>query len=793
MPKEGVDLENLSDVDKTPQKWRTLDEPSTKRGKRPKKNIPDQYSYTFEDDKEEKPSVSTYPSISPKVKREYAKVKAEHEQNKKRAKKTENQIAVEGLKHIMRKMKTAQEKAFQKEDYKKFITHARRIIMEDGLDRIVIHGNPLTDNRKDIWEGSHKNAEGKDLLPEKFKQRHAPPVEIKPDLDVRGALDILDKVHKVHPNIYNEEGMFFESIPKGHTRVYEPREGKKEVILMLDVGNTYPRIEEIGNKIIIYADHHGIGKSYPTSSTKIVLDIFHTEIDGSEELKTQAEAIKKQATFINKFDNIQFVNEINPRTKEKYFNEDYFLNHYPRSLYNLAKVLPFEKLQDILENPAKYKMGDKKNLNWITAFSKDEIENGEIGKIVIKEQNSKDRTKFQEFTIKDYVEQTKKENWHALTGVINAEKYMEEHGITSESEFIGKTIWHNFPEIEVTSKKTGKSRKTKNTIPQSIAYLAAKARGYDAIVFYNPEKQTMFMNADGNHDLNPIWRKIIKRAPGYPEPIRNIFMFPPKDPLTLEESKKISEQEWLGIVGLRVKSEEEIEEDKVKNKAEENEKKEKYTGDTAEIKRTKLELLEEQLAVQEKQRDELAKMLEELIIEIKALPDDDEDAAHEDTTQPVAEAKNGVVAEATKPQEVVPHKIGQQEDKEEIKPLNIEELKTELLKIIPEKLNLEKKGAKIGNLVITPQNNSFLIQLDIVVVGEKVKFEGKMTNQENLIGISEKNLEIDVPWTLKLFVSKKEIIKNLPKLPEGMRSYFENKLGKKITSMYIEDNKLKFK
>lgn len=456
----------------------------------------------------------------------------------------------EGSEKHIDKLDVAIEKAEKKSEYEYFIKKSREIINKYGLDRIVIHGNPITDQRTKIWETEHLNNEGKPIVPEKYKLKEAPPVDIQPDLDVRGALYLLDQIHEIKHEIYNQ-GIFIESVPKGDAVTYEPKREKKEVVLFLDTGNSDPRIEDTGGgSIKIYADHHGEKNTHKTSATKIVNDIFENEILKNEKLTQEVKTLQDLTTFINKYDNIGFIDE-KDKNGNKIWTEEFFTETFSRSLYSLARVLPFETTLEIIKDPTKFKTEGKSSLSWLTRFSKDEIENGDLGKIEVSIQDPKDRTKQRKLTIKEYVAEDQDENIAALEGVENCEKHMEENGINPESPITGKTLWHDYPEMELTDKKTGRKYKGKNTIKQNKAYLAAKAKGYDAIVFDNPKTGGLFTNADGKHHLRRIWGNLNKRIPGYPEPIRNIFMFEPKDPKMLEELKKISQQERLQMYGMK--------------------------------------------------------------------------------------------------------------------------------------------------------------------------------------------------------------------------------------------------
>ena len=504
----------------------------------------------------------------------------------------ESKLAVPLFENRIAKMDLAIEKAKSKESYTYFVKRAQEIIKERGIDRIVVHGNPITDARLEIWETEHKNKEGKPIVPEKFKLKDAPPVEINPDLDVMGALYLLDKIHEVKPEIYNE-GIYIESVPKGDVQGYEAKKEKREVILVLDTGNTHPRIEEgEGGKDIIYADHHGEKGTFPTSATKIIYDIFESTIIYNKTLAAEAEKLKKISAFITKFDNLQFLDDINKgKERTKVFNSNFFVHKFSRSLYTLAKVLPFETTLEMANDPTKFNLDGKKNHSWLDAFPNEEIENGELGKIIVSIQDTTNRLRQRTLTIKEYVRQMTYEYAKANEGVNIQKEYMQANGINEESPYTGNTLFFNYPEVEITTTK-GVKKKTKNTIKQNIAYLAAKANEYDAIVFSNPETGGLFVNADGKHALKPISNQLQQIIPGYPDPTRDIFLFSPKDPEKIEKLKKISEEERLQIIGLHT---------------------EKYT----EIKHKKLDELEIQKRMYNKEEEDLEEKIAQLTKELE--------------------------------------------------------------------------------------------------------------------------------------------------------------------------------
>ncbi|MBP9715015.1 MAG: hypothetical protein KBD52_00795 [Candidatus Pacebacteria bacterium] len=721
-----------------------------------------------------------------------------------RATKIQGDKSGELLGKILGKVDKAIDSADQKERYNYFIEESRRIIEKYGIDRIIVHGNPITDKRKEMW-GVGWDEEHP--IPENFKEKSGqPPVEMKPDLDIRAALYILDKIHKVKPKIYNQD-IFIESIPKGGRKHNEPKRDKKEVMLYLDAGNTNPHIEDTGGGIInIYADHHGIGNPYNTSATKIVNDIFREEIRTNTDLEPEKGNILRLTTFTNKFDNIEYFEE-KDRHGKKIFDKEFFINDFPRSLYSLAKFLPFETTLEIINNPSKYKMNGK-SLNWLTTFTKDEIGKGDLGKLKVKIQDPDDRMKSNEFTVKELVKKNFSENEEAIKGVENTIQYMKDNNINDESKILGKTIFHNFPEIEVTNFK-GKKRKKRNTIQQNIGYLTTRAVGYDSMIFYNPREGTIFINSDGKKDLMPIWQKINAIIPGYPRPIRNKFIYQPTDPAMIAKSKEITEDQWLKILGMErtVKGnpEEVREGTEVENLEQEDQEMKEVTKKENAVKEESIKVIDE---IEEREKIRKAK-LEEIKIKLDKIraeknsiePELEKPIEVEPVpVVPVVEPRipSTLVQPDTKKEDALQKIKKDIEDKMETKEqkrapeiLDRKKLEEEVTSILENQLGLKEKGATIKKIKITPNDNKFNIEAEISTDAGSININGELVNNNGLVIMPDKLLKVSIDFWVKVFVSeKKDIRANLPALPEAMKKYFEGKYKEKISTIEIKDGKL---
>ncbi|MCX6754971.1 MAG: hypothetical protein NT068_00320 [Candidatus Nomurabacteria bacterium] len=407
-----------------------------------------------------------------------------------------------------------------KKEYRDFINKAAKVIKQRGIDRIVIHGDEFKVD-KNLPEDK------KNKLEEEWENLRYETNDF--DLDLEGSMLFLNNMASGNKKILNDK-LFLEKISKGSEGLKYPLRNK-EVILYIDVGGKNPGVETEGGVTKIYADHHGTEGGYTTSATQIVRDIMTAGKFSLGDPKTK-EYLNKTASFIAKFDNLAYLDDKkdsrDPKS-ERLVDEKYLRNTFPRSLYSLAKFLPFETVLEILGKNEKY-FKDGKPRDWTNTFTREEIENGEIGKMEVDYRGKK-------ITVKELVERNIKDLNYAINNTNIALRYQ---GNNTDS-VLGKTVFHAF-----TKDTDGKS----NTIPNHLAYITARALGNDAFVSYNPESGAIFINSDGKVDLMPIWEKLNAIIPGYPKPIRNQMMFAPKDPEMNKKMKDISQEKILEILGM---------------------------------------------------------------------------------------------------------------------------------------------------------------------------------------------------------------------------------------------------
>ncbi len=417
-----------------------------------------------------------------------------------------------------------------KKEYRDFINKAVKVIKQRGIDRIVIHGDEFKlqphPKAKDMGQEElkeYREQKEKEWLDSQYETNDF-------DLDLEGSMLFLNNMASGNKKILNDK-LFLEKISKGSEGLKYPLRNK-EVILYIDVGGKNPGVETEGGVTKIYADHHGTEGGYTTSATQIVRDIMTAGKFSLGDSKTK-EYLNKTASFIAKFDNLAYLDDKkdsrDPKS-ERLVDEKYLRNTFPRSLYSLAKFLPFETVLEILGKNEKY-FKDGKPRDWANTFTREEIENGEIGKMEVDYRGKK-------ITVKELVERNIKDLNYAINNTNIALKYQ---GNNTDS-VLGKTVFHAF-----TKDTDGKS----NTIPNHLAYITARALGNDAFVSYNPESGAIFINSDGKVDLMPIWEKLNAIIPGYPKPIRNQMMFAPKDPEMKKKMKDISQEKILEILGMK--------------------------------------------------------------------------------------------------------------------------------------------------------------------------------------------------------------------------------------------------
>lgn len=421
-----------------------------------------------------------------------------------------------------------------KKEYWNTIKEIAELIKKNGIEKVVIHGNEIKDkNELKKWRSGY--AKESEFIDE------GPAISIDNDLDTTGALYLLKKIQEKDGKIF-KEGSSTEIIPKGTDKTYNDNNKKNGLILYIDVGGKNPKVLIDDGKIKIFADHHGEEGGYTTSATQIMLDIAKIssfELGKDEEEK---DLLANMGSFVAKFDNLTYLNEKkdfkNPDSGNL-VDEKYLVNTFSRSLYSLAKFLPFETVLDILGKGERF-LKNGKPRSWDNTFTRNEMENG-FGEMLVEVNGKK-------LKLRDLIVENEKKIKHTIVAERNTERYMQDKGIDGQSPIIGKFLYHNFPEIEAKGNKKG-IEKIRNIIPNELAYITARGLGYDSFVSYSPKDGRIFVNSDGKMDLMKLWKKLNEIVPGYPKPVRNQMLFGPKDPEMLKLVKeKITEEKFLEIL-----------------------------------------------------------------------------------------------------------------------------------------------------------------------------------------------------------------------------------------------------
>lgn len=355
------------------------------------------------------------------------------------------------------------------------------------------------------------------------------------DLDSRGALEILNNLNKKSlEEIYSEGAKStIINIRRGEK---EPLEKTKGVRVFIDAGGEWINFEIDGETTTIRLDHHGAGKRGPTSGTKVMYEIM----DKAELLKEKPEWLDKFVNFVNEFDNLTYLNEKGDKT----FDEKYFKEQWPNSLYALARSMPFEALLDL------FKTG--KITDPSVPLTQEQL-NGEIGKILIKKEqkiykrdkNNKiienekgkkivEKIKKIEIPLKKECEYKKGEVNQVINKLINAIQSNKRNKIETEKTSLGKIIVHDF--LIIIDKK-GKERI--NMIENYLGFIGTKALGYDTFINWNKKDKTFFINS--NHpNLSKIVEKLNEIDPGCAKDVRGVMVF--------GKIKNLTEEQFLNII-----------------------------------------------------------------------------------------------------------------------------------------------------------------------------------------------------------------------------------------------------
>lgn len=209
------------------------------------------------------------------------------------------------------------------------------------------------------------------------------------------------------------------------------------------------------------------------------------------------------------------------KDKQPLFNQKNFIEQWPRSLYGIYKMLPFEGLVEVF----------KTERNAFDPFTDEELD-GDLGNFILYADKEG-----KPMTLRDIIRKREIEAKKAANGIYHTEK--ESFMLNNKgNKHLGKVAYHNFARI--TPKQGGKS--FINMIPNDVGYAAARVQGYDSFIVFNPQKRSFFINS-ALPGIEEIYKKLAEKIPGtvFKE---NSMIF---SPATLPEG--FNEKEFKKILG----------------------------------------------------------------------------------------------------------------------------------------------------------------------------------------------------------------------------------------------------
>jgi hypothetical protein len=437
------------------------------------------------------------------------------------------------------------------------------LLKNNKIDQIIIAGEDIKELKNKTNGNETENKKEKDIKP-------------YPDLDSHLALYLLNNYNKKTPEETFNDGAVISVIGKDG-RGKDLIEKKEGLIVYIDTGGNWLKIEKEGETTTIYIDHHGVGKREPTSGTKMISEIM--EKAGIS--KEKPEWLNKLITFVNDVDNLNYVDA-------KFFTENYFRNEWPNSLYALAeKKIPFNTLLELCESE---KIKDPSK-----PFTDEEL-NGEIGSI-----------KIGKYTIKELCKQQKTAVEKTLDGGIkNSIKHNKEEGRNLEKTRLGRIIYQDYYEFI-----KGKS----NTVLDYLSFKSTKAKNYDTYIDWNPQEAIFYINSK-NPNLSTIVEDLNKKYPGCAVDVRGVMVFGKIiEGLTEEEFLNTIDPKILKDAKLIKKRGEKAKPDQEKNEPEKREDSEK---NDIELKNEKQIQREKAIEELKNEIDRLTKERDEKIEAIRA-------------------------------------------------------------------------------------------------------------------------------------------------------------------------------
>lgn len=379
---------------------------------------------------------------------------------------------------------------------------AVEFLKNNKISEIIVSGKErkITEKEKKLFKTKERK--------ERLKNMNGKILTWDQDLDTRMALWLLNDFNKKgeprNGNIYDEGAK--STILNTHQKEKKPAETSKGLRVFIDAGGEWLKFEEDGKTKTLWIDHHGTGTHEATSGSKMTYEIM----EKADLLKENPEWLKKLIAFINDVDNLEYIKRENKYGK-KIFNETYFRNEWPNSLYSLAeKEIPLGTLLELC------KSGLIKDPS--VPFTEEELA-GDLGK-----------TKIGNSTISELCKKQRRAVGYVLRGIKKSARINERANLNLETVSLGKIIYHNYPK-----NKDGSI----NKIPDHLAFKATKAKGFDTYVAWNPKEHKFYINS--NHpNLSAIVEQLNKADPYCATDIRGVMVF--------GKIKNLTEKQFLDII-----------------------------------------------------------------------------------------------------------------------------------------------------------------------------------------------------------------------------------------------------
>lgn len=619
-------------------------------------------------------------------------------------------------------------KVLQTEKYEKEVNLAQiaEILKNNKIDQIIIGGREVQDLEALKID---PNSKEKVVVP-------------NPDLDTRTALYLLNNF--TNQEMYQDDAIVSSIGKNGNGKNSVPQ--KKGVIVYLDTGGEWMKIEKEGEVMVLYIDHHGVGKKDPTSGTKMMQEI----LSKAGVLKEIPPWLQKFIDFVNDIDNLSYVDKLDEKGRE-IFTENYFRNEWPNSLYALAENdIPFETLIDlcargVIKDPSK-------------PFTIEEL-NGELGQTKIKtargEINIKELCKKQQEKVKKTLD----------TGIKNSVKHNKDRGLNLENTNLGKIIYHDYYSIK---------GKMINTIDDRLAFKATKAKGYQTYIAWNKEPKDgsggkFYINST-HQNLSSIVEALNAAHSGCAKDVRGVMVF---GKMVDDNGQTITEEEFFNIIDKEIYKGVKEKEEKEKNL----------------IKKVKPEIHTDEPESLEIKDDEVEKKktIDKLYSEIIEMIDRStksllrEKELENELTQLIASSKK----EATEPTKKI-----------EAKPFsfNIEFIKNKIQEIIANNEGIKKIE---GFSIIPGPNNEFILNVKKITAEFNFIFtfttditikNARIVNFKDGIRLNDDYEMTATNYEKKV---KNKMAQNIDKISGAIKEIIEKEVGKKVEKVWIEDGELK--